>query len=98
MLGAVFSSAVFFVAYVVRHHYTGDTTFAGTGVVRVAYLAMLATHILGSVAVLACLPLSLYYAAVKRFDSHRALNRWFLPIWLYVSVTGVAIYVALHGI
>ena len=97
MLSAVFCSAVFFVSYVLRHHYTGDTPFSGTGWVRAAYLAMLVTHILGSVAVLACLPLTLYYAAVRRFASHKRLNRWLLPIWFYVSLTGVAIFFALHA-
>jgi putative membrane protein len=97
MLAAVAFSGVFFAAYVVRHHYHGDTPFGGTGPARALYLAMLATHVLGSVAVLVLLPLTLRFAALRRFDSHRALNRWLLPVWLYVSVTGVCVYLALRA-
>jgi putative membrane protein len=96
MLTAVAFSAVFFISYLVRHYYQGDTPFEGVGLNRVAYLTMLVTHIIGSVIVLALLPLSLSFAGLGRFDSHRAVNRWLLPIWFYVSVTGVLIYFILR--
>jgi putative membrane protein len=96
MLTAVFFSAIFFVSYVTRHHYQGDTPFEGAGLVRVFYLSVLATHIIGSMVVLVLLPLTLRFAWLRRFDSHRALNHWLLPIWLYVSVTGVLIYFMLR--
>ena len=96
MLAAVTFSAVFFASYVIRHFYYGDTPFEGTGLARTLYLSVLATHVLGSMVVLMLLPLALRFAWLRRFDSHRAVNRWLLPIWLYVSVTGVGIYFALH--
>jgi putative membrane protein len=96
MLSAIAFSAVFFVSYVVRHYYHGDTPFDGTGLIRVVYLTILATHILGSVLVLVLLPLTLIFVGRQRFDLHRAVNRWFLPIWLYVSATGVLIYFMLR--
>ena len=97
MLAAVAFSAVFFAAYVTRHYFHGDTSFAGAGLVRSVYLFVLATHILGSVVVLVLLPQSLRFAAIGRFASHKALNRWLLPVWIYVSATGVAVYFALAG-
>jgi putative membrane protein len=96
MLSAVTFSAVFFISYVVRHYYHGDTPFDGTGLIRAIYLAILATHILGSMIVLVLLPLTLIFVGRQRFDLHRAVNRWFVPIWLYVSVTGVVIYFMLR--
>jgi putative membrane protein len=96
MLTAVGFSAVFFAAYLLNHQFHGDTPFGGSGLNRGLYLALLATHILGSMVVLALLPMSLWFAGFGQFDAHRAVNRWLLPIWCYVSVTGVAVYTALH--
>ena len=96
MLTAVGFSAIFFVAYVTRHYFHGDTVFEGTGIIRTLYLLMLVTHIVGSVVVLILLPLSIRFAFLQQFDSHKKTNRWLLPIWFYVSVTGVAIYFALR--
>lgn len=96
MLTAVGFSAIFFVAYVTRHYFHGDTPFDGTGIVRFLYLSMLVTHILGSVVVLILLPLSIRFAVLRQFGSHKRINHWLLPIWFYVSVTGVAIYFALR--
>lgn len=96
MLTAITFSAVFFISYVIRHYYQGDTLFGGTGLIRVLYLTILATHILGSVLVLVLLPLTLIFVSRGRFDLHRSVNHWFLPIWLYVSVTGVVIYFMLR--
>lgn len=97
MLVAVAFSAVFLAAYVTRHYFHGDTLFVGSGLARSVYLGVLATHILGSVAVLVLLPQSLRFAAIGRFASHKAVNRWLLPVWIYVSCTGVAVYFALAG-
>ena len=97
MLTAVLFSAVFLAAYIVRHYFHGDTPFVGSDLARALYLSVLATHILGSVVVLSLLPQSLRFAALKRFGSHKAVNRWLLPIWVYVSVTGVVVYLALTG-
>ena len=96
MLTAVGFSAIFFVAYVTRHYFHGDTPFDGTGVARVLYLSMLVTHILGSVVVLVLLPLSIRFAILREFEPHKRINHWLLPIWFYVSVTGVVIYFVLR--
>lgn len=96
MLTAVGFSAIFFVAYVTRHYFHGDTVFEGAGIIRTLYLLMLVTHILGSIVVLILLPLSIRFAFLRQFDSHKKMNHWLLPIWFYVSVTGVAIYFALR--
>ena len=96
MLTAVGFSGIFFVAYVTRHYFHGDTIFDGTGVIRVLYLLMLVTHIFGSVVVLILLPLSIRFAVLRQFGSHKKINHWLLPIWFYVSVTGVVIYFALR--
>jgi len=97
MLGALFFSALFFVSYVTRHYFEGDTIFGGSGWIRNGYLLMLATHVFGSVLVLILLPITLRFAILNRFASHRSLNRWLFPIWLYVSVTGVLIYLLLRS-
>jgi len=96
MLTALMFSAVFFVSYVVRHYFEGDTSFGGSGWIRIGYLVMLASHVAGSVIVLILLPITLRYAILGRFSSHRSLNRWLYPIWLYVSVTGVTVYLMLR--
>ena len=95
MLTAVGFSVLFLVAYVTRHYFHGDTPFQGSGLARVLYLTTLVGHILGSVVVLCLLPLSLRFAALRRFSSHKAVNRWLLPVWFYVSVSGVVVYFAL---
>jgi putative membrane protein len=97
MLTAVGFSAIFFASYLIHHHFHGDTPFPGSGASRVLYLSLLASHVLCSVVVLVLLPMSLRFAALARFDAHRAIGRWLLPIWCYVSVTGVMVYAALRS-
>ena len=97
MLTALLFSALFFVSYVIRHYFEGDTSIGGSGWIKTGYLVMLASHVVGSVIVLFLLPITLRFAILGRFASHRSLNRWFYPIWLYVSVTGVTIYLMLRS-
>jgi putative membrane protein len=89
-------SAVFLVGYLSYHYVHGDTRYAGTGVMRAVYLTVLASHILLSITVVPGALTAFYFALTGQFDRHRRLNRVFLPIWLYVSVTGVAIYFLLR--
>jgi len=96
MTTALLCSALFLVSYLVYHARVGSVRFAGTGTVRTAYLAILLTH---TVLAAAALPLALtafVLARRGRFDSHRRLARWTLPVWLYVSVTGVVVYWMLY--
>jgi putative membrane protein len=97
MVTAFACSAVFLVGYLAYHYAHGDTRFTGTGPIRTVYLAVLATHIPLSVTVLPGALASFYFAATGQFVRHRRLNRLFLPVWLYVSVTGVTIYFMLRG-
>jgi uncharacterized membrane protein YozB (DUF420 family) len=98
MLGALTGSVIFLVSYVVYHLEVGSVPFPGTGWTRTLYLTILASHatLAACVPVLALITLS--RALRKRFDRHRAIARWTLPIWLYVSVTGVVIYLMLYRI
>jgi putative membrane protein len=88
---------VFLVGYLAYHYVHGDTKYPGSGAGRTVYLLVLATHIVLSITVVPGALTSFYFALTRQFDRHRRLNRIFLPIWLYVSVTGVAIYLMLRG-
>ena len=96
MLGALASSTLFLTCYVIYHANTGSRPFAGQGLVRVIYFAILLTHVLLAAAIL---PLALTTAArglKAQYDRHVRIARWTLPLWLYVSVTGVVIYLMLY--
>ncbi|MEZ5288186.1 MAG: DUF420 domain-containing protein [Vicinamibacterales bacterium] len=97
MVTALAFSTVFLVGYLSYHYVHGDTTYPGTGPGRAIYLTVLASHILLSITVVPGALTALYFAFTKQFARHRRLNRVFLPIWLYVSVTGVVIYFMLRA-
>ena len=97
MIGAFCVSAAFLVSYIVYHYVHGDTHYGGQGALRTIYLLILASHILLSIAVLPLVLTTFYFAFRGRFDRHRRLARWTLPIWLYVSVTGVVVFFLLRG-
>lgn len=96
MVSALGFSTVFLVGYLSYHYVHGDTKYAGDGIGRAIYLVILASHILLSITVVPGALTSFYFALTKQFGRHRRLNRVFLPIWLYVSVTGVLIYFMLR--
>ena len=96
MVSAFAASAVFLVGYVVYHYAHGDTHYGGEGPMRVVYFAVLITHVVLSIVMLPMILTTFYLAARDRFGAHRKLARWTLPIWLYVSVTGVVIYFMLR--
>ncbi|MFM7206633.1 MAG: DUF420 domain-containing protein [Planctomycetaceae bacterium] len=96
MVAAFATSAVFLACYLAYHYVVGHVSFRGQGAVRPVYFAILISHILLAVAV-PVLALRMFFLAWKgRFDAHRRLGRITLPIWLYVSVTGVVIYLMLY--
>lgn len=98
MLSAVTASALFLVFYVTRFTLTGTHRFAGTGVAKALYLGLLFSHMVLA-AVLAPLVIRLLYLALKdRFEEHRRLARWTYPTWMYVSVTGLLVYVLLYHV
>jgi len=96
MLGAVLGSAIFLASDDAYHAMVGSVRFPGTGAARTIYLAILLTHTVLAAAVPVLAILTVRLALKKRFESHRRLARWTLPIWLYVSVTGVVVYWMLY--
>ena len=96
MWSALACSAAFLVSYLVYHAQVGSVRFQGTGAVRTVYFALLVSHTLLAAAVPVLALVTLSRALRRRFDRHRAIARWTLPIWLYVSVTGVAVYWMLY--
>jgi uncharacterized membrane protein YozB (DUF420 family) len=96
MLGATAVSVAFLVSYIVYHLKAGTTRFPDVGVVRGIYLGILGTHTVLAAIVPVMVMFTLAPALSKRFDRHRRIARFTLPIWLYVSVTGVVIYLMLY--
>ena len=98
MLGAVTCSSLFLISYLVYHvgFGAGVTRFAGTGWVRTAYHTILISHTILAIAIVPLVIITLSRALRERFDQHRRIARWTFPLWLYVSVTGVVIYVMLY--
>ena len=96
MITAFLCSVLFLVGYLGYHFVHGDTKFAGVGPTRVVYFALLTSHVLLSIGVVPLALTSFYLAFTRSFERHRRLNRAFLPIWLYVSVTGVVIFFMLR--
>jgi len=95
MFAALATSSLFFVSYVVYHNFQGDTKFTTPGPVRYAYFTLLVSHIVLSVVVVPLILLSFFLALSGRLAAHRKLSRYTFPIWLYVSVTGVLVFVML---
>ena len=96
MLGALVTSALFLTSYVIYHANAGSRPFPGQGAARVVYFAILLTHVPLAAAIL---PLALTTTARglwSQYDRHVRIARWTLPLWLYVSVTGVVIYLMLY--
>jgi putative membrane protein len=96
MLAALTASALFLVSYVTYHANVGSKPFPGQGTIRLVYFAILITHVVLAAVIL---PMALVTASRglrARFDRHVRLARWTLPLWMYVSVTGVVIYLMLY--
>ena len=96
MIAALASSAAFLTSYVIYHYYTGSRPFPGTGAMRALYLTILFSHVVLAVAIVPLALITLSRALQARFAQHRAIARWTLPLWLYVSVTGVLVYLMLY--
>ncbi len=96
MLAALASSTAFLASYIVYHAHVGSRPFPGHGAIRVVYFAILITHVVLAAVIV---PLALVTASRglrAQFDRHVRIARWTLPLWLYVSVTGVVIYLMLY--
>lgn len=96
MVAAFVTSVVFLASYLTYHYQVGTTRFPGTGGLRTLYLLILGTHTVLAALIPPLAITTLVLALRGRFDRHARLARWTLPTWLYVSVTGVVIYVMLY--
>ncbi len=98
MLAALASSSLFLISYLYYHAHVGSVHFQGTGWSRPLYFSILTTHTILAAIIVPMVIITLSRALRERFDRHRAIARWTFPLWLYVSVTGVVIYLMLYQI
>jgi putative membrane protein len=98
MLGALTTSALFLVSYVTYHLHAGSRPFPGQGPIRVVYFAILITHVILAAVIVPLALLTAVRGLRSQFDKHVRIARWTFPVWVYVSVTGVVIYLMLYQI
>jgi putative membrane protein len=96
MLAAFYISAAFLVSYVIYHIRVGNVRFLAYGWIRPVYFTLLISHVTLAVVIVPLAIVTLTRALREQFDRHRRIARWTLPLWLYVSVTGVIVYVMLY--
>jgi uncharacterized membrane protein YozB (DUF420 family) len=96
MISAFATSTLFLVSYVIYHANVGSRPFPGTGPIRTIYLTILLTHIVLAIVIVPMALITLTRGLRARFDRHVPIARWTLPLWLYVSVTGVIVYLMLY--
>ncbi len=97
MIGALSSSILFLVSYLIYHFvFHGLTRFTGQGIIRPIYFTILLTHTVLAVVIVPFVLVTVWRAARRDFARHRKIARWTLPMWLYVSVTGVVVYLILY--
>ena len=96
MIAACGVSTLFLVSYVIYHANAGSKPFPGRGPIRLVYFAILITHVILAAAIVPLALITLVRGLRARFDAHVRIARWTLPIWLYVSVTGVIVYLMLY--
>jgi putative membrane protein len=93
MISALCISGVFLVVYLYYKANSGFAKFGGTGWVRPVYFSILIAHIIGAIAIVPLVPLTVFRALKQQFDKHRKIARWTWPIWIYVGVSGVVVYI-----
>lgn len=96
MIAALFVSAAFLTSYLIYHYNAGSVPFAGQGWLRPVYFFILITHIVLAIVILPMVLRTAYLGLSARYDKHVPLARWTLPLWMYVSVTGVIVYLMLY--
>lgn len=96
MISATLSSALFLVTYIVKYIYSGDTHFQGEGAIKLFYILLLVSHIFLSAVVMPLILLTLWFAKKEYYEKHKKIARWTFPIWMYVSVTGILVYLILQ--
>jgi uncharacterized membrane protein YozB (DUF420 family) len=98
MVTAFFVSCAFLISYLMYHYRAGHVAFHGRGWVRPVYFALLLSHTTLAIVIVPMIIVTLRRAFLERFDKHRLIARWTLPLWFYVSVTGVIVYLMLYQI
>jgi putative membrane protein len=96
MLSAFVTSCVFLVSYLTLRYYAGMTRFAGQGWIRPVYFSVLISHTILAVVIVPLALITLSWGLAGRYDRHVRIARWTLPLWLYVSTTGVLVYCLLY--
>ena len=96
MIAAVCTSALFLISYLVYHAQVGSVPFTKQGPIRAVYFTILLTHTVLAAAIVPLVLVTLTRALRARYERHRRIARWTMPIWLYVSVTGVVVYLMLY--
>jgi putative membrane protein len=92
MLTAIVFSVLFLVCYIAYHLFTGDTVYGGSGIIRYIYLFILITHIILAAVILPFILFTAYRSLTGEYEKHKKIARYTWPLWLYVSVTGVIVY------
>ena len=93
MIGAVSVSAVFLVTYLIYHFNSGLARFGGEGIIRPIYFTLLITHVAFAAVITPLVPITVYRALKGRFERHKRIARWTWPLWMFVAVSGVVVYV-----
>ena len=97
MITAIVMSLIFLVSYILYHNIHGDTKFATDGAIRYIYFGILISHICCTVFTLPLILSSVFFAVTRRYKLHRKVVKFTVPLWLYVSITGVVIYFLLKA-
>ena len=98
LIAALITSTLFLVSYLTYHYYQGSTRFTARGLIYPIYLVILISHTILAVVIIPFIAVTLYRAARGQFAKHMRIARWTFPLWLYVSVTGVIVYLMLYQI
>jgi putative membrane protein len=96
MVAAFSTSVLFLISYLIYHAHAGSKPFPGQGPIRVVYFSILVTHIVLAATIPPLAGVTLWRAYRRRFDRHMRIARWTLPLWLYVSITGIIVYLMLY--
>ena len=96
MIAAFATSVLFLISYLIYHAHTGSRPFPGRGSVRAVYFGILITHIVLAATIPPLAGVTLWRAYRRRFDRHMKIARWTLPLWLYVSINGIVVYLMLY--
>ena len=92
MFGAILLSVLFLVSYIAHHLFAGETKFGGEGTIRYVYFFILATHIILAAIILPLILFTAYRALTGEYEHHKKMAKYSFPLWLYVSITGVVVY------